>query len=287
MKIATTYYWRVKQNMKDGTTSSTGTFKTTDRGPRNLSVDGVTNVRDAGGWMTSDGVRMLQGLLFRGAKLNESYSTGYVAENGKRDENCVVEPLITEAGKKTFKEELGIKTEIDLRATNGNGYPGGSATGSVDQAPTIGSVVEGVNYIAIPMSNDATIGSNKAQVKLFFEKIANKDNYPIYYHCNIGMNRTGMVSFLIGAICGVEEQKLYYDYMFSNFGTIALPTPWDDDRQRTELWELTTPEDGIGAAGVVNGFPGSTLKEKAENCLKDCGVSQATIDAVRNIMLGK
>lgn len=287
LKIATTYYWKVTQNIKDGTTSKMGTFKTVEYGPRNLYIDGVTNVRDVGGWMSASGTRMVQGLMYRGAKLNESYSTGYVAKNGVRDENCVVEALITAAGKKTFTNELGIKTEIDLRATNGNGYPGGSAEGSVDQAPTIGSVVEGVNYIAIPMNNDAKIGTNKEQVKLFFETLADKNNYPIYYHCNIGMNRTGMVSFLLGAICGVDEQTLYYDYMFSNFGTIALPTPWDNNRQPTALWELTSVEDGVGAAGVVNTFPGKTLQEKAENCLKDCGVTQETLDAVRNIMLGQ
>ena len=185
LKIATTYYWKVNQSIKDGQVSEIGSFETTGNGPRNLYVDGVTNVRDMGGWMTSSGDRMNQDLLYRGARLNNSYSTGFDKDSKIRDEYCVVEPEITSDGEKVFTDDLKIKTEIDLRDTNGNGYPGGGIPGSVDQAPTIGSVVDGVTYIAIPMDNSATIEDNKAEIKEFFEILANKDNYPIYYHCNI------------------------------------------------------------------------------------------------------
>lgn len=286
LKIATKYYWRVSQAIKDGDVSEVGTFETVDYGPRNLYVDGVTNVRDVGGWMTQSNVRMKQGLLYRGARLNNSYPTGF--NRTDRDEYCQVEAEITEEGKKVFVEELKIKTEIDLRDTNGNGYPGGSKKDSVDQAPVIGSVVEGVEYIAIPMDNSATIEDNKQEIKEFFDVISNEDNYPIYYHCNIGTNRTGMVSYLIGAICGMEDRDLELDYMFSNFGTIALPTPLSSNRVRTELIELTGEyeKNTYGAAYVVKTYQGNTLQEKAENCLKDCGVDQMTINKVKEIMLG-
>lgn len=289
LKIATTYYWKVVQSVKDGTISEVGTFSISGDGPRNLYVDGATNVRDVGGWMTSNQTRMKQGIIYRGARLNNSYSTGFNTDKSIRDEYCKVEAEITEEGKKTFTEDLKIKTEIDLRDTNGNGYPGGGISGSVDQAPTIGSVVDGVKYVAIPMDNDATIASNKKQIKQFFETLENKDNYPIYYHCNIGTNRTGMVSYLLGALCGMSEHDLQLDYMFSNFGTIALPTPLSSNRKRTELIELTGEyEKGTyGASYVVNSFSGKNLMEKAENCLKDCGVSQSTITAVKNIMMGE
>ena len=287
LKIATTYYWKVIQSVKDGQVSKIGSFETIGEGPRNLYVDGVTNFRDMGGWMTSSGTRMNQGILYRGARLNNSYSTGFDKDSKIRDEYCVVEPEITEDGEKVFTDDLKIKTEIDLRDTNGNGYPGGGIPGSVDQAPTIGSVVDGVTYIAIPMDNSATIEDNKEEIKEFFEVLANKDNYPIYYHCNIGTNRTGMVSYLIGALCGMSQHDLELDYMFSNLGTIALPTPLSSNRKRTELIELTGEyeKNTYGASYVVNSFEGNNLIEKAENCLKDCGVSQETIDAVRKIMM--
>ena len=75
--------------------------------------------------------------------------------------------------------------------------------------------------------------------------------------------------------------------MFSNLGTIALPTPLSSNRKRTELIELTGEyeKNTYGASYVVNSFEGNNLIEKAENCLKDCGVSQETIDAVRKIIM--
>ena len=68
LKIATEYYWRVSTEEY----SAEGKFTTSDVGPRNIYIDGVTNVRDLGGRMTSYGKRMVQGLLYRGARLNTS-----------------------------------------------------------------------------------------------------------------------------------------------------------------------------------------------------------------------
>ena len=253
LKIATKYFWRVKQADK-GSYSATGTFSTVDYGPRNLYVDGVTNVRDTGGWKTKDGGRVKQGLLYRSGRLNNSYPEGFTKQD--RDKYCTFEAEITAEGARVLKEELKIKTEIDLRSLNGNGFPGDTVEDDEGRA-----TVEGIEYIAVPMNGDADINSNKAEIKKGFEILADKDNYPVLYHCNIGTNRTGIVAYLLNALCGVEEEDLYFDYMFSDFGTIALPTPLNANRSRTELVELTGT---TGAAGRVKAYAGETLVEKTE-----------------------
>lgn len=272
LKIATTYYWKVTQNMKDGTTSEVGTFDTTTHGPRNLFVEGVTNVRDVGGWV-ANGERTVQGLLYRGGRLNNSYPTGWV--KGGDDTGYAFQAEITSAGAKVFKEELGIKTEIDFRTLDRNGYPGIGAN------ETLFSAVDGVNYISIPMNGDADVNSNRAAIKHFFEVIADKSNYPVFYHCNIGTDRTGMVTYLINALCGVGDSDLYFDYMFSNFGLIALPSPQVPNPSRKELNDLTTD---TGTAARVNAYAGSTLQEKARACLLSCGISEETLNTVYDIM---
>lgn len=276
LKVATTYYWKVKQNMKDGTTSQTGDFETVAYGPRNLTIDGVTNVRDVGGWSIGNGKRTVQGVLFRGGRLNNSYPDGWV--KGGDDTGYSYQAEITQAGVKTFTEELGIKTEIDFRTRDRNGYPG-----TTDANETLfSSAGSGVNYVSIPMNGDADVNSNMAAIKTFFETIAVKANYPIFYHCNIGTDRTGMVTYLINALCGVGQDDLYYDYMFSNFGLIALPSAQVANPSRKELTDLTT---GEGTAARVNAYAGATLQEKAKACLRACGVSDATINAVYDIMV--
>lgn len=275
LKIATTYYWKVRQNVKGGGKSEVGTFSTVDYGPRNLYIEGVTNARDLGGWKTASGARVQQGLIYRTARLNDSYASGF--NKTDRDMYCVVTPEITEKGASVLVNDLKVKTEIDLRALNGNGFPG-----SHDDASQGYAVVNGVKYVAIPMNNDADINSNREQIKQFFEVLADKNNYPLMYHCNIGTNRTGIVSYLLNGLCGVSQQDLYFDYMFSDFGTIALPTPLNSNRTRTELDELT---DGAGAEARVMVYNGATLVEKIENCLIDCGLDMQTINAVRDIMM--
>ena len=273
LKIATKYFWRVKHADK-GNYSATGTFSTVDYGPRNLYVDGVTNVRDTGGWKTKDGGRVKQGLLYRSGRLNNSYPEGWV--KGGDDTGYEFEAEITAEGARVMKEELKIRTEIDFRTRDRNGYPG-----TTDEDETLFSAVDGVNYLSVPMDGSADINANKAAIKVVFEILSDESNYPIVYHCNIGTDRTGMVAFLLNALCGVEEEDLYFDYMFSDFGTIALPSPQVSNPERKELTDLTGTK---GAAGRVKAYAGNTLAEKAENCLKDCGIDEETYLRVKSIL---
>lgn len=277
LKAATKYYWKVKEALKDGRESAVGSF-TTAEGPRNLYIDGITNVRDVGGWKTQSGTRVKQGLLFRGGRLNESYPDGWV--KGGDDTGYKVNPEITADGIKAFKK-LGIKTEIDLREKGQNGYPG-----TTDEVTY--SMVDGVNYIAIPMDGGADVEISKEQIKAFFTVLADRNNYPMYYHCNIGTDRTGMVTYLLNALLGVSDHDLYVDYMFSNFGVIAKPSKQVSNPTRKELFDLTTYNKSKkkgGAAYRVALYPGDTLSEQAENCLLDCDVTAEQIAAIKAIML--
>lgn len=44
---------------------------------------------------------------------------------------------------------------------------------------------------------------------------ANKDNYPILMHCIHGKDRTGILAFLLEAICGVSLEDIKNDYALS------------------------------------------------------------------------
>lgn len=216
--------------------------------------------------------------MFRGGRLNESYPDGWI--KGGDDTGYKVNPEITADGIKAFKK-LGIKTEIDLREKGQNGYPG-----TTDEVTY--SMVDGVNYIAIPMDGGADVEISKEQIKAFFTVLADRNNYPMYYHCNIGTDRTGMVTYLLNALLGVSDHDLYIDYMFSNFGVIAKPSKQVSNPTRKELFDLTTYNKSKkkgGAAYRVNFYDGDTLAKQAENCLLDCGVTAEQIAAIKAIML--
>ncbi len=271
LKIASIYYWKVASSSGESKVSS---FRTTEDGPRNIDIDGVTNVRDIGGWETNNGSRIKQGLLYRGARLNDSYPEGWV--KGGDDKGYEFTPEITSPGAETFQKELGIKTEIDMRVVERNGYPG------LPPEEVTFSAVEGVRYIAVPTGGSANINQSKDEIKRIFGLFADKTNYPMYFHCNIGTDRTGMIAYLLNAYLGVNEINLYFDYLFSNFGLIAVPNAYSSDPTHKTLLDLTKP---TGAAGVVSAFAGDTLQEKATNCLLNCGVTSETLQTIRSILL--
>ncbi len=255
LKIATSYYWRV---IGGDETSEVGVFETAGNGPRNMYVDGVTNFRDVGGWLTSSGKRVKQGLLYRSARFNRSYAIGMESSYTEPTE---VLPEITAQGIAEMKR-LGIKIEVDFRLDHRNGFPEGI---------TPYSMIDGVTYVSLPMKgNAAATGDNAEKVKTLMEMLADENNYPLVYHCNIGTDRTGLVSYLIGALCGVSEEDLLKDYLFSNFGNIG---------------ELKSPSNSKNTFIGLTDYTGDTLQKRAEAYFQSIGVSKQIYEAVRNILL--
>lgn len=240
--------------------SSTVTFeeKTEVNGPRNIYVDGVENFRDIGGWG-----KIKQGLLYRSGRFNED----------------LVDPVkitISDEGLREINNHLKIKTEIDLRRTSNN------EVGSLTDKSVLG---DNVKYFQLPMvfggqniltfkgrySSDTYEYDNPAMIKRFFEILADKDNYPINYHCSIGKDRTGCLSYLVEGLLGFDQETMYRDYMFTNFADAGMCKLTDiTDRYGKTIDEYTT---------------GTTLAEKIYNYLNlEIGVSKDNLDQVINIL---
>ena len=238
----TTYEWYVNDERK-------GEF-TTASSPRNLYIDGLTNVRDIGGYNTTDG-KVKQGLMIRSSKLTDD-NTGQV--------------LITISGIEELIR-LGIKTELDLREVEPD------SDGSIEQGLITESALPGVKYISFPMKSGGNyLQLNKDILPELFEILADKDNYPILFHCSIGTDRTGVVAFLVNALLGVSKEDLYRDYLFSNFGlinVIRLPKVLDD-----YIDKVTSNKD-------------LTLQENVRIYLLNQGVKEENINKVIEIMSEK
>ena len=257
--VGTTYYWNVSAQDDEGdtSTSKTSTFETDAKCPRNLYVDSVTNVRDAGGWATEDGGRVRQGLLYRGARLNKDFGT---------------DVTVSAEGIKTLRDGLGIKTEVDLRKTtavNGSNESGGR---------TVSSLGTRVNYRACPMEYGTVLitdPKNIERVREIFALLADESNYPIYVHCSIGTDRTGLIVWLVNGLCGVSENDLWRDYLFSDFGQI--------ESEPTKARTRAKNEDVY--VNQIKAQSGDSFAEQTYNFLKDYfGVPESDLQAVIRIM---
>ena len=246
------YYWQVEATLENGNTSTStvSAFKTAATCPRMIFVEGVTNVRDMGGWQTESGKTVKQGLLFRCGRLNKSSSSEIKVE-------------ITENGKKTMLDMLKIKTEIDLRMVSNNEVGGLTSTSPLG---------DGVQYAQCPMDYTASnlLTGNKQKIATIFGILSNENNYPVIYHCNIGTDRTGIISFLVDGLLGVSEEDLYRDYLMSNFGNIG------GSRNVSSIQS--------NYVNYIKSFDGDTLSQKIYNCLVANDVPADYLDAVIEIL---
>ena len=189
-----TYYFCIQ---KDGVRSPVSYFHTALDLPRCVKIDGISNVRDFGGYSVEDG-RIRQGLLYRGSEF-ERHS--HPTKEGIGDVRA-----------------LGLRTDLDLR---------GEARDTVIH-PT--SRLLGMDYILLPTVPYAALFDKKHRknTKKFFTLLTKKSAYPIYFHCWGGADRTGSLAFLLGAFLGMKKEDLIYEYEFtslSRWGTRSRNHP--------------------------------------------------------------
>ncbi len=244
----TDYYWAIEIA---GVRSAVGTFRTA-KTVRTLWIEGVSNARDLGGWVTEDGqYRVKQNVAFRGAKFDD----------------------ITDAGRAAVAD-LGLKTDVDLR-TQSEGV----------QAP-LGDLAEwylvGPNGAAMYYTDSSSSISNLTggHVKGTINAIrvyADSSKFPAYFHCSYGRDRTGTLGFLLLGMLGVSRLDIQRDYemtFLSQFGG-------GGGSAAAALASLNKTIDWVTANYAVGG----TLKESCEAYLRAAGLTNAEIAAIRANML--
>ena len=258
LKINTKYYYQVSSNHHGVLfNSDIDNFTIGDDNPRNIFIEGVENVRDLGGWDIGNEKIFKQGMIYRTAQFNYG---GIVNK---------YECAPTEEGKRALRDELKIKTEIDLRRN--------IAFDDYDEVNGITSSPIGVNYVAAPMqygnSNIFTRSKNIPSIQLFFNTLANESNYPIAFHCMRGTDRTGALAYVLGALVGMSEKDLMLDYLFSDLANIGNPVK-----------ASTISGEDFFIQGIANS-EGSTYSEKTMNYLNTtCNIARSTLESIIDIL---
>lgn len=246
LKADQAYFWRVNS-------SEVFSF-TTDGAPRWIEVDSLVNVRDNGGWKTKDGYRIRQGLLFRGSEMEwQSYHD--------RDPSTQHHLQISDVGVRVMREELGIKTDLDLRL---------SAQGYLLESP-LGKDVS-LKVIPLLPYDQLWIDHQEDAVREIFELLADPNAYPIYYHCWGGSDRTGTIAFLLEALLGVSEEDMILDYEVSSLACWGKRARSAGYFMRFQQALSACDEDG-------------TWLSRSEKYLLSCGISHKTLQAIRQILL--
>ena len=259
-----TYYYKV-YGMNGTSVVKEGSFRAKDCSPRIIDIEGTHNVRDIGGYITEDGKKVNYGLMYRGAELNGAKIGSKLSSNGKA----------------LMKNTLGIKTEIDLRNSSDDGGQTACEFGGNYLKASIAQY-----YWLIPENNNERIGGNTwydgatpTHLQNIFALLADKDNYPFYFHCNWGRDRTGTLAFLLNGLLGVSYDDLIRDWELTTF--------W-------YCYGSSAIDDGTGGIGVTYrmlmqyyGTGDGKLSSAIENYLVNAmQVPAEHIEAFRSIMTG-
>ena len=232
LKVGTTYYWRVDR-------CEPSVFHTKDEQPRFIHLENGMNIRDLGGWKTQDGKRIRQGMLYRGCALGDG--------------------VLTEKAKFIVKEVLNIRTDLDLRQ---------SSVGVLTESP----MGEQVKLVCIPTDGYSAffVGDRKESCRRIFEFLADESNYPIYFHCAGGADRTGALAFVLEMCLGVSEEDAMLDYELTSLSAYGYRS-----RYGSQFYDVL----------AKYGTEADSLNDKVHAFLLDCGITESTIAAVKKILL--
>jgi len=177
--------------------------------PRAVPLDGISNLRDLGGW-PAEGGRVRFGRVFRAAALADA----------------------TDADAARL-EALGIRTVCDFRGRREAAaapFPEAALPGvarhTLPIEPTVGASLRDILATRAATGRDATelmIAAYEAyandwshRYRALFDLLAEPDAAPLLFHCSAGKDRTGFGAALILTALGVSRADVMADYLATN-----------------------------------------------------------------------
>lgn len=176
--------------------------------PRDIRLEGASNLRDLGGWPTRDGRRVRHGQVFRSAALHGVTTSDIAA-----------------------LKALGVRHVVDFRGDGERArWPTKMTEGvtihELTIAPTIGASL--TDLVADPKSTGDDVVRVMRQAygsyiddwhhryAALFDLLLHETPAPVLFHCTAGKDRTGVAAMLILAALGVDEAVIEQDYLATN-----------------------------------------------------------------------
>lgn len=191
------YSVKVEKALPDTTWETTypGSFTTADTN-RFITLPGVSNTRDIGGYKTRDGKRVKQGMIIRGTEIDGLVESKYYLTD------------------KEAAEPFHFQTDLDLRS--------GELFSTVYKSRLGDNVPH--HFFNAPSYSGIFVDGAKPILRDIFSELAEPENYPIYLHCTYGADRTGTVVFLLQGLLGVSEEDMEKEYRLTGFHIASYGT---------------------------------------------------------------
>lgn len=271
---------------------------------RKVVWDGVDNVRDFGGMMTTNGLVVRPGLVYRSQALNDNAIGSRLA-----DDDCLIwsitnDMLRLEYGVRNADELLRRMDTNDLvrscervraKLLADKDWWRQGRTRLTEESRrhilrTTGLKTEidlrfdsecwgmsgsplgpSVRWMHIPSRSLGNMNSETGRVAFVraFRVFLDEKSYPINFHCIAGADRTGGLAFVLEALLGVTEAEMVHDYVLTSESSSG---PRTEERLRKMMTAFDV-------------FPGETIHARVHVYVRSCGFSERDIADFRRIML--
>lgn len=247
---------------------------------RNVNIPGIQNFRDLGGYKSAEtGKDTRWGMLYRSAQIDS----------------------IPFCSRRELKN-MGIRTIIDLRSEEErHNYPQlhdedfnvlhlPIATGNMEhilQDIRDKKIETDTIYRLVERMNRQQVTNYRKEYKELFTLLLDRNNYPVVIHCTSGKGRTGIVSALVLAALGVNEEAIMKDYRLSNdyfnipkASRYAYKLPINSQEAITTIY--SAKEDFLNAAKEQIDAEYGSVQAYLK---KGIGLSAEEIERLRSILL--
>jgi protein-tyrosine phosphatase len=223
---------------------------------------GGRNFRDLGGHPTAEGKRVRSNMIFRSAHLAEVPEESPIRSAGLR--------TVVTLQSRTEISILGPPQADVLREVRWEHIPIGDRWFR-EREPI--SLIPGREHHSI-------LHDFREDWRTFFNILAERDVYPLLFHCSAGRDRTGVGAAMLLELLGVSRERIVADFLESNVVFPKMPLA---AAQLEPVFELIDESGGIEAfmsegIGLDRADLAAIREDLLEELLEDPATSDDTSD---------
>ena len=179
---------------------------------RGLHIATVPNLRDIGGYRTTDGRWVRMGMIYRADQFDR-LTDADLATLDTLDPAVVID-LRTQSERTREPDRLPSRARglvLDVAADSN-----GSLGGDMRQAMAAIASGKGADMLTSANRDFVSLPSARTAYTTMMHNLAKGEDGAVIYHCTAGKDRTGWATAVILTLLGVPRETVMADYMLSN-----------------------------------------------------------------------
>lgn len=179
---------------------------------RALHLPSIANLRDIGGYRTTDGRWVKMGLLYRSDQLDRVSDADLAAIERLNLRFVVDLRTVSERTREPDRLPRGSQPLVLDVAADSDGSLGG------DMRKALSAIASGKGVALLTSANRdfVSLGSARRAYATMLNRLSEPQGAPMLYHCTAGKDRTGWASAVVLTLLGVPRETVMADYLASN-----------------------------------------------------------------------